>query len=107
MGNGMPIKPTVYICGEKPTVYIKDGLDIKHTLRYNFPSWLTQKEKGTVAHPCEAVMSKGVQAIMSVSLFAHPPYIASVSIGKIFIVSTLLSEGFSHLLPSLAVLLNR
>lgn len=60
--------------GEKPTVHVKVGLDIEHTLRYNFPSWLTQKEKCSVAHPREAVMSKGVQAIVSVPLFAyHPP----------------------------------
>lgn len=61
--------------GQKSAVHIKDGLDIKRALRYNFPSWLTQKEKGRVAHPREALMSKGVVAILSVSLFAHPsPY---------------------------------
>ena len=60
--------------GQKPTVYEKDGLDTDHTLRYELPRWLMQKEKGSAAHPLEIVMNKCLQTIVSVPAFVHSLY---------------------------------
>lgn len=90
--------------GQKPTVYVKDGLYTDHILRYELPRWLMQKEKGSAAHPLEAVMNKRLQTIVSVSAFVHSLLLMFPLVKKITI-STLLSMGFSH--PLNSPLLNR
>lgn len=57
--------------GQKPTVYVKDGLYTDRILMYELPTWLMQKEKGSAAHPLEAVMNKCLQTIVFVSAFVH------------------------------------